>query len=350
VRASRGYRDLASRDSRAPPRASDRALLGLGFGATGSVSLSYTRLKSDDDDRFRYASLQYSISPLPPLSVYTGYSHDLDHGGSDLLFAGLSWSFGGELSAGLDLQDHDGELRSGASLVRPLSPDGGYGWNLHAQHGDDGDAAQAELAWRPGWGQIDAGVRQFDDRHEAYASLEGSLVVVDRDLFAARRVDDAFALISTDGVAGVPVSLENRPIGRTDARGHYLLTGLNAWQPNRLSIDTLDLPAQVQAETVRIDAVPAAQRAVLVDFKLRSVRAALVVLRDAGGRPLPLGSRVRYGDGASASVGYDGQVYLENLAVHNPLAATTPEGDTCRTSLELAAGSDGLPVIELTCR
>src|SRR3546814_15896162 len=31
VRASGGYRDLASRDSRPPPRASDRALLGVGF-------------------------------------------------------------------------------------------------------------------------------------------------------------------------------------------------------------------------------------------------------------------------------------------------------------------------------
>src|SRR3546814_2709943 len=42
---------------------------------------------------------------------------------------------------------------------------------------------------------------------------------------------------------------------------------------------SLDLPAQVQADAVSINAVPAAQRAVLVDFKLRSVRAALIVLR-----------------------------------------------------------------------
>src|SRR3546814_11711302 len=82
---------------------------------------------------------------------------------------------------------------------------------------------------------------------------------------------------------------------------------------------SLDLPAQVQADAVSINAVPAAQRAVLVDFKLRSVRAALIVLRDAAGKPLPLGSRVHYGKSAEASVGYDGVVYLEDREVQNQI-------------------------------
>src|SRR3546814_17177257 len=66
----------------------------------------------------------------------------------------------GNLAAGFDVQDHDGQLRGGASLVRPLSPDGGYGWNLRAQHDADSDAAQGEIAWRADWGQLNTGVRQ----------------------------------------------------------------------------------------------------------------------------------------------------------------------------------------------
>lgn len=353
TRASAGYRDLASREGRAPPRVSDRALLGLGLGPAGSVSLGYTRLIADDDSRYRTANLQYSISATERLSAYIGYAHDLDQGRDDLLFAGLNCAFGTRLNAGLDVQAHDGELRSGASLVRPLSPDGGVGWNLQAQHGEDGDAAQGELAWRAGWGQLDLGLRRFDSGEQLYGSLEGSLVFMDRDVFAARRVDEAFALISTDGIPGVPISLENRPIGVTDARGHYLLTGLKAWQPNQLSIDTLGLPAQVQADAVRADAVPAARRGVRVDFGLRTVRAALVALRDAGGRPLPVGSRIRRRDGSGPDVlvGYDGQAYLEDLDMHNAIVVFTPDGARCEAQFELGPGDGGLPYIDpLPCR
>lgn len=352
LRASAGYRDLASRDSRAPPRASDRALFGVGLAAAGSVSFGYTRLIADDDGRFRYLSLQYSVSPLPRLSTYAGYSHDLDRRHSDLVFVGLSWSFANRVAAGLDLQDHDGSLRSGASLVRPLSPDGGYGWNVHAQHGDGSDSVQAAIAARANWGQVEAGLRRFDEQRELYGSLEGSLVFVDRDWFAARRIDDAFALVSTDGIADVPVSLENRPIGRTDAHGHYLLTGLKPWQANQLSIDTLGLPAQIQTRAVRMSAVPAGRRAVKVDFDLRRMRAALVVLRDANGDPLPLGSRVRRGDdGPAVVVGYDGQAYLEELELQTPLAVTMPDGHQCTANLDLASLGDELPIVDpLPCR
>lgn len=353
LRAGAGYRDLASREGRAPPRVSERALLGLGLGVAGSVSLGYTRLVAGDDSRYRTANLQYSVNVGERLSAYLGYAHDLDQGRDNLLFAGLSCTFGARLNASLDMQAHDGTLRSGASLVRPLQPDGGLGWNLRAQQGDGADAAQGEIAWRAGWGQLNAGLRHFDGNEQLYGSLEGSLVLMDSDLFAARRIDDAFALISTDGVAGVPVSLENRPIGVTDAHGHYLLTGLKAWQPNRLSIDTLALPAQMQADAVRIDAVPAGRRGVRVDFGLQARHAALVVLRDATGQPLPLGSRIRRRDdnGKTVFVGYDGQAYLEDLDMHNAFVVFTPDGARCEADFELDAGHGDLPYIDpLPCR
>nr|WP_241696070.1 fimbria/pilus outer membrane usher protein [Solimonas terrae] len=351
VRASSAYRDLATRDGRAPPRATDRAVFGLGFGAAGSASLAYTRL-IDDDSRFRYASLQYSWNPASQLSLYVGYSRDLDTPSDDLLYAGLSWSFDRHLTAGLDVQAHDHDLRSGASLVQPLSPDGGHGWNVRAQHGDDGDSAQGEIAWRADWGQLDAGIRQFDGSAQEYGSLEGSLVFMDRDLFAARRIDNAFALISTDGIGGVPVAIENRPIGTTDGRGHFLLTDLRPWQANRISIDTLGLPAQVQTDTVRLDAVPAAGRGVRVDFKLRIAHAALVTLRDGEGRPLPIGSHVQIKRprGGGGIVGYDGQAYLEDLDVRNTVVVVSPDGSRCHANFTLDRDKRELPELELSCR
>ena len=73
-------------------------------------------------------------------------------------------------------------------------------------------------------------------------------------MFPMRRVYDAFALVSTDGIGEVPVMLENRRVGQTDARGFLLVTALNAWQDNDLSIDPLVLPADVHVARTRLAA------------------------------------------------------------------------------------------------
>ena len=74
------------------------------------------------------------------------------------------------------------------------------------------------------------GSRGIDSSSTFYASANGGLLLMGGHLHAMRRVDDAFALVSTHGVAGVPVKLENRLVGVTDSDGLLLITRLNAWQ------------------------------------------------------------------------------------------------------------------------
>lgn len=330
------YRDLAARESRAPPRRAERALIACGFGRAGNVSLHYTRLDTDEDGRTRLLGANYSAQiPGTTLAFYLGGARSLDDDGDDSVFAGLTMNFGARLSAGLAQDRHRGEDSSSVYLSRPLSPDGGYGWNLRAQRGERGsDQRQAEFGYRGDWGQVTAGAWRANDVDTFYGGLAGGVVAMDRQLFVARRVDNAFALVSTDGIAGVPVLLENRPIGVTDARGHYLLTGLGAWQPNQVSIDPLHLPSQIQVTRTQLAAVPRDRAGVRLDFGLRRVRAALLTLHDAEGRPLPLGTRVRRGDGVPALVGYDGQVYLEDLEPLNPLTAELADGSECRAQFD----------------
>src|SRR3546814_14910612 len=140
--------------------------------------MSFCFFKQKTAYEMRISDWSSDVCSSDLVSVYTGYSHDLDHSRNDLLFAGLSWSFGGNLSAGFDVQDHDGQLRGGASLVRPLSPDGGYGWNLRAPPEADRDAAQGEIAWRADWGRLNTSVRQPDSNNNAYVLVQASLELV----------------------------------------------------------------------------------------------------------------------------------------------------------------------------
>jgi len=353
TQASAGYRDVAGLESEPPPRRSAQAVAGLNFASAGAVSFNYTRLDTEQDGRQHYAGAGYSLALPAGAYLFVNATRNLDDAADTLVFAGLSCNFGDRLYASTSWQHSRGQDLYAADLVRGRSVDGGFGWNLRTQQGGGVHNWQAEGSYLGDHGQLVAGAYSAEELDSVYAGYSGGLVLMDRDLFASRRVDDAFALVSTDGVAGVPVSLENRPIGRTDARGHYLLTNLNAWQPNRVAIDVLQLPAQVQAGAVEGEVVPADRSGVLVDFALREVRAAVVTLTTPKGWPLPLGSRVRLEGGGIAPqiVGYDGQVYLEHLTADNRIVVIMPEGDSCEAAFAYPPAAEGIPAIgPVACR
>ena len=82
-------------------------------------------------------------------------------------------------------------------------------------------------------------------------------------------------------------------------------------------------------------------------FGIEPVRAASVVLADANGKPLAVGSTVRLQGApaaAAAVVGYDGMVYLEGLGAHNVLEVDTPDG-ACRARFDYDGDGRRIPVI-----
>jgi outer membrane usher protein len=144
------------------------------------------------------------------------------------------------------------------------------------------------------------------------------------------------------------VLLENRPIGRSDRDGMLLVTPLNAWQRNRIAIDPMELPADVQLGEVEVQATPKDRSGTLVRFAIDKIRPAVLVLRNASGQPLPLGSRVRLSDGGDAIVGYDGEAYLDRVGDANDLRVDTPSG-ACRVRFAYPRGP-GIPRIgPLSC-
>jgi len=186
----------------------------------------------------------------------------------------------------------------------------------------------------------------------AYAGASGALVLMGGGVLAARRIDDAFAVVDTDGVAGVPVKLENRPVGQTNSRGLLLVVPVNAYQNNKLAIDPMDLPADVRIERAESLITPAGRSGARAHFGITPVRAAHVALTDAQGQPLPLGSRVQVNGqgGSGAVVGYDGWVYLDTLDVRNTLAVRTPDGAVCRAQFDWRRPEGGgLQKERLTC-
>lgn len=366
IRSSGDYRDVASQYGAPPPSVSERATLGLNTSHLGSFSLSYLHLRQSDMDSStnvtslplgsnalsvgdrdsRYASAFWFRSVGNGASINVSINQNLAHRSDRSIFLGFSMSLDNRTQLGTSSQRDNGHDSFTVSADHAVPGDGGFGWRAQARSGDNLKGGLAEIGYRGDYGQVNTGVNVFGDSRYAYASGNGALVLMGGGLFASRRIDDAFAVVSTDGIADVPVKLENRPIGHTNGSGLLLVTPLNAWQKNQLAIDPMDLPANVHIDHIKTITTPSDRAGTLVRFGITPVRAASVILHGAAGKPLPVGSsaHLRGQKDAGALVGFDGEVYLDTLQDHNTLEVTTPDG-MCQVSFDYHRQGDTIPEI-----
>ena len=126
--------------------------------------------------------------------------------------------------------------------------------------------------------------------------------MMDGSVKPSRRIYDGFALVSTDGIAGIPVLHENRVIGVTDRAGHLLVPDLNSYQDNRVGIDGMKLPADARIDTTTMNLVPQSQSGVLAHFGVTRYSAASVILQGLDGKLLPPGATVRHEESGKETI------------------------------------------------
>jgi outer membrane usher protein len=199
---------------------------------------------------------------------------------------------------------------------------------------------------------LQAGVYGTSEAETRWADASGSLVWMDRQAFAANRIDDAFVLVSTDGYADIPVRYENQQVGQTDRNGHLLVPWSSAYYRGKYEIDPLNLPANVRSPNVEQRIAVRRGSGYLLEFPLQRVVAASIVLVDAQQQELPLGSGVVHEQsGAQTVVGWDGLVYLENLQALNRLRVTLADGSHCQVQFAVDMQQAQIPLIgPLVCQ
>ncbi|WP_395397574.1 fimbria/pilus outer membrane usher protein [Novosphingobium sp. BL-8A] len=326
------------------------ATASLALGRGGTLGLGYFDLRQQDARASKLANIAWTVPLWRESRLYAGLSRD---------FAGRGWAGAltltvplgtGNASGGV-ARDLDGRAGLTADYSRPIPTDGGWGWSASA-YGEPGHDPylRGDVAWRTQPIQLRAGAYGQGD-YTGWFGASGSLVFMDGALFTANRVTDAFALVTTNGEAGVPVRYENQLIGETDRDGRLLIPAASAWYPAHYDIDTLSLPPSIQADIVSRRVAVAAGSGYVVRFPLNRVTAARAILVDAAGKPIPPGSAVILNDKGQTYVGWDGMLYLENVTAENTLVATLADGGTCRArfAAQLPA-EDILDLGTVTCR
>lgn len=350
LRGSASYRDVASRYGAPPPRVSDRALIGFNV-PHASFGANLVRLQYAGQPMSRYAGL-FAIGNLGRgASINFSLNQNLDEARDRSIYVGVTLALDANTTLSTSVQRDRDHTTGIVDASRPIDGDGGFGWHVQARGGQDGGGL-GELGWLTNQGQVTVGASNIGPGGYSYADVNGAVVFLGGHVFAARRIDDAFALVTTEGVPDIPVLLENRRTGVTDSHGTLLVSRLNAYQDNRLAIDPLDLPADSRVQRVEAIVAPADRSGVIVRFPVHPVRAASAVLVDEHNADIPLGSRVDAGDGQPAAVvGYDGLVYLDNLKGTTQLRVTLPDGGVCAATLVYPDSARDLPQLgPLVCR
>lgn len=351
IRATPGYRDLGSLEGVPVQQRQLYASVGVPITGRQSLSLSYARQDSTQLGGSRIVSMSYSASVGSRVSVYANVFRDLDQRNSVGAYLGLTFNLDGRVSLSANASSNGDQRTMTLSATRPVDYDkGGFGWNVVADAGNqDYRHGLARLDYRGSHGDVSAQLEHGHSGDTRYtnASLyaSGSLVLMQGDLLAARQVYDAFAMVSTDGLAGVPVLRENRVVGETNSRGHFIVPDLLPYDANRLAIDTLNLPVDANVATDRLTIAPPSYSGVLARFPVKRFKGATVILQDAQGRLLPPGTRVTVvGTGETALVGYDGEAFLPTLQPVTRLSTVVGE-TACEAEVRFNAETDTMKTI-----
>ena len=309
----------------APVRRSDSVWVSHSVPHFGTVGAGWVQQNIQGSTQ-RYLNASWSLSLPAHISTTLSYTRSFTDSSShvQLLF-----------SVPLGRED---TLSVQASRDKPRmdyrhQPDdeaGGWSWELGQGFGERRER-YADVGYLGRAGEWHVGLQQSAHQGNQYASAEGSLTLLDGSLHALRYIQQGMALVSTHGIGHVPVMLENRPAVETDKNGYLLLTDLPRYHNSKISINPLDLPADVIAPVTDMHARPGNSSAVKVDFNVHHAVTVQARLVDSRRSPLPLGSVVSTPQGATI-VGRDGFIWLEDPPLPGELVVKTGEGE-CRVTL-----------------
>jgi outer membrane usher protein len=305
----------------------------------GSLAFSWVRWRNHDADGDTVRTLTWSQVLGQRLNASLGV---FDSGNSG---RGINLNFnlplGERRDASLSVSRNDGRTDAVAAVRQSPGYDGGWGWELQA--GDrDGEYGLAAATLRGRHGEATVGADHHGGDTGYFAQANGSLVWMGGTAFASRRVSDSFAVVSTQGVAGVPVLYENRVFGKTNARGFVLLPDLRGWQRNRIAMDPDALGVDYRVPPLEQLVTPADHGGVLVRFDVAAVHPAMVTLLAPSGAPVLAGTEGRVvGGAATFLVGLEGETYIDDLPQGGALEVDVA-GAFCRYALPTLPAASGV--------
>ncbi len=130
------------------------------------------------------------------------------------------------------------------------------------------------------------------------------------------------------------------------------MSDLRSYEDNAISIDPSNLPLDASVSTTRQVVRPSDRSGAVVDFNVSAdTRPALITIRNEAGDYIQTGASAQLNDDETTIVGYDGQVYAENIAETNTLIIRQSNGENCTVTFTAPAKANERTTIpDAVCR
>lgn len=314
------------------------------------ITLSYTEMTSRNFDH-SIVGVSLSRPVFADCSLVVSAAFDVASSETGLIYLGLSKPLAPGISSNVSASVNGNDTVAGVDLVKSERMNAGsYGWRLREREGSESERMVAG-SYRGETGRVEGRLQQFGDAVSVSGQLEGGIAVADGDLYFAPTISNAFAVADT-GVPDTEVFLENRSVGRTNSQGRLLVTNLNPYQRNSISIDPRSIPLDADIPKTKDVVVPGVRQGATVRFGVTAASpSALVVMTDPGGKVLPPGSSVTLaGQDERFVLGYDGQVFLRGLGQANTAVVALAGGGTCSAAFAFERAAGEQVVIPAVCQ
>lgn len=346
------YRDVASYYGQAPPALSSNAIVGYNLGALGNLNLSYLQFRYPQGSAMRYTNANWFKAISDNVFINASVNYNLDDSRNNSIYLMLTVATSDNINLSSTIQRTNDEMSYQFNASHTQPSEGGAGWSVAATQQGSDQSGQGEVGYLGRYGKVYTGFNSSPNNQFGYAGSTGSVVVMGGGVFAARQINNGFAVVSTDGIPGVPIRLQNNPVGLSDSQGLLMVTQLNSYQKNEISIDPMGLPAGMRISRINANVTPADRSGALVNFGITPVRAAQVILVDAHGQVIPPSSTATLSNGSrqSSVVGFDGIAWFDALGIHNRLQVSTRVG-TCNVQFDFPENTQAIaPIGPLTCQ
>jgi outer membrane usher protein len=247
-------------------------------------------------------------------------------------------------------RDNTGRLSQQASVYGSAFDDSRLTYNMTAGTASQGggSSGSASASYLSQVGRFDVGHSKGRGFGQSTFGVSGGVVIHGGGVTLSQPLGESVALMQVPKASGV--GFESQPGVATDWAGNAVIPNLSPYRLNRLALRTGDLGDTVEVKHAATEVVPTRGAVVVAKFETSVGFRLLMVLTDAKGGVLPMGSKIENEAGQEVGiVGPDGQAFVTGAAQSGNLTVRWGQGkaDQCVVPYSLPDEKNPPPIREL---
>lgn len=294
-----------------------RTFWGGGYGfSTGEI---FWTLNFNSSNNERLFDLSVSMPLGQAHKVYSGYRMASSKESKDHELSLRGQAFDERLDWDIRQKQHYTQSRKGVN-------NGSFSLGWHGSNGYLG-----------GDYYYDVNAHQFD------ISASGGMIGHQHGLTLGPEINGSTALIELPGFSGVPV--QNAPWVKTDFRGYGIMPGLVPYQEQEISLDSGDLPPDIEINQGNVKVLPTDGAIVRAKFSLSDGVRTLMTIERTNGKIVPFGAMATLISQPTntAIVDEDGKIYMSGLPESGKLLVQWGKNadQQCKVDYQISNGKKG---------